>query len=124
MSRPPRAGMLTLFMAFIVVIATWVGNVVIAYVLVLPHLRFSLTSCVHSPIALGVFSASFAVVLVSLLVISAQPTILRLVLFFYSASPLSRWAISRGWQRHLVSWYKSRRAARICVWIKNDDVCC
>lgn len=62
-------------------------------------------------------------VLASLLVISAQPTILRLVLFFYSASPLSRWAITRDWQRHLVSWYKSRRAARICVWIKDDDVC-
>jgi hypothetical protein len=88
-----------------------------------PYLRSSLTSCMHSPVALGVFSASFFVVLASLLVISAQPTILRLVLFFYSASPLSRWAITRGWQRHLVSWYKSRRAARICVWIKDDDVC-
>ena len=83
----------------------------------------SLTSCIYSPIALGVFSASFFVVLASLLVISAQPTILRLVIFFYSASPLSRWAITRDYRRHLVSWYKSRRTARICVWIKDDDVC-
>ena len=83
-----------------------------------------LTHQFHSPIALGVFCASFLVVLASLLVISAQSTILKLVLFFYSASPLSRWAITRGWKRHLVSWYKSRRAARVCVWIKNDDVCC
>jgi len=28
----------------------------------------------------------------------------------------------RDWQRRFVSWYKSRRAARVCVWIKNDDI--
>lgn len=77
----------------------------------------------HSPIALGVFSASFLVVLAALLVISAQPTILKLVLFFYAASPFSRWAMTQGWQRRLILWYKSRRAARVCVWIKDDDVC-
>ena len=38
MSRPPHAGMLTLLMAFIVVIATWVGNVVIAYARAFPYL--------------------------------------------------------------------------------------
>ncbi|KAH9970461.1 amino acid permease-domain-containing protein [Russula compacta] len=81
-----------------------------------------LTICMHSPIALGVFSASFLVILAALLVISAQPTILKLVLFFYSASPFSRWAMTQGWQRQLISWYKSRRAARVCVWIKDDDI--
>ncbi|KAI0278600.1 amino acid permease-domain-containing protein [Russula aff. rugulosa BPL654] len=104
LSRPPHSGMLTLLMASVVVIMTWAGNVALA------------------PVALGVFAASFFVVLGSLLVISTQPTILRLVIFFYSASPLSRWAITRDWRRHLVSWYKSRRAARICVWIKDDDI--
>ncbi|KAI0296098.1 hypothetical protein B0F90DRAFT_1820116 [Multifurca ochricompacta] len=104
MSRPPHSGMLTVLMAFIVVIVTWAGNVALA------------------PIALGVFAASISVVLVTLFVISAQPTILRLLLFFYSATPFSRWAMSRGWQRRLVSWYKSRRAARVCVWIKDDDI--
>lgn len=122
LSRPPHSGMLTLLMAFVVVIVTWAGNVALAYVCVFPYLRYSLISCMHSPIALGVFTASFVVVLASLLVISAQPTILRLVIFFYSASPLSRWAITRGWRRYLVSWYNSRRAARTCIWIKDDDV--
>ena len=110
-------------MAFVVIILTWAGNVALAYVCALLYLRHSLTSCMQSPVALGVFAASFFVVLASLLVISSQPTILRLVIFFYSASSLSRWAITRNWQRHLVSWYKRRRIARICVWIKDDDVC-
>lgn len=104
LSRPPHSGILTLLMAFVVVVVTWAGNVALA------------------PIALGVFAASFFVVLASLLVISTQPTILRFVIFFYSASPLSRWAVTRDWRRYLVSWYKSRRAARICVWIKDDDI--
>jgi len=112
----------TLFMAFVVAIVTWAGNVALAYVRAPPYLWFSLTSCTRSPIALGVFSISFLVVLLGLLVISAQPVILRLVLFFYSASPVSRWAMTRDWQPRLVSWYKSRRAARVCVWIKDDDV--
>lgn len=123
LSRPPHSGVLTLLMAFFVVIVTWAGNVALAYVCAFPYLRHSLTSCMQSPVALGVFAASFFVVLASLLVISTQPTILRHVIYFYSASPLSRWAITRDWRHHLVSWYKSRRAARICVWIKDDDVC-
>ena len=72
--------------------------------------------------ALGVFAASFLVVLGVLLVIGAQPTILRLALFFCSASSFSKWAKTKGWQNRLVLLYKSRRAARICVWIKDDDV--
>ena len=123
LSRPPHSGILTLLMAFVVVIVTWAGNVTLAYVHAFPFLRHSLINCIISPIALGVFAASFFVVLASLLVISTQPAILRLVIFFYSASPLSRLAITRDWGHHLVSWYKSRRAARICVWIKDDDVC-
>jgi len=114
--------MATLFMAFVIAIVTWAGNVALAYVRALPYLLFGLTSCTHSPIALGVFSVSFLVVLVALLVISTQPVILKLLLFFYSASPFSRWAVTRDWQPRLVSWYKSRRAARVCVWIKDDDV--
>ena len=109
-------------MAFVVAIMTWAGNVALAYVRALPYLWFWHASCTYSPIALGVFSVSFLVVLVGLLAISAQPVILRFVLFFYSASPFSRWAMTRGWQPRLVSWYKSRRAARVCVWIKDDDV--
>ncbi|KAI0245718.1 amino acid permease-domain-containing protein [Lactifluus subvellereus] len=104
LSRPPHSGTFTLLVAFVVVIVTWVGNVVLA------------------PIALGVFSVSFLVVFVALLAMTAQPSIMRLVLFSYSASPLSRWAITRGWQRRLILWYKSRRAARVCVWIKDDDI--
>jgi hypothetical protein len=110
-------------MAFVVVIVTWAGNIALAYVCAPRYLRDSLTSCMQSPVALGVFAASFFVVLASLFVISTQPTILRLVILFYSASSLSRWAVTRDWRRRLVSWYKSRRAARICVWIKDDDVC-
>jgi hypothetical protein len=91
---------------------------------VLPCFLFWLTHFTHSPVALGVFSASFLIVLAALLAISAQPTILQFGLFFYSASPLSRWARTRDWQPRLISWYKSRRAARVCVWIKNDDVRC
>ena len=78
--------------------------------------------CVHSPISLGVFAASFVVVFIALFATSAQPAILRLALRFYSARPLSRWGLTQGWRRRLVSWYKARRAARVCVWIKNDDV--
>lgn len=114
--------MATLFMAFVVAIVTCAGNVALAYVRALPYLLFGLTSRTHSPTTLGVFSASFLLVLVALLVISTQPVILRLALLFYSASPFSRWAVTRGWRPRLVSWYKSRRAARVCVWIKDDDV--
>ena len=114
--------MATLSVAFMVAIVTWAGNVALAYLRGLPYLRFWHTSCTYNPIALGVFSVSFLVVLVGLLVISAQPVILRFVLSFYSASPFSRWAMTRDWQPRLVPWYTSRRAARICVWIKDDDV--
>lgn len=122
LSRPPHSGVVTLFMAFVVAIVTWAGNVALAYVPSLRYLRSSLTRCLYSPTALGVFSVSYLAVLIALLVISAQPTILRLVLFFYSSSPFSRWAITRDLQPRLVSWYKTRRAARVCVWIKDDDV--
>ena len=84
------------------------------------HLAYP--ACIHSPISLGVFAASFAVVFIGLFVTSAQPTMLRLALQFYSVSPLVRWKVTREWQGRLVSWYKLRRAARVCVWIKNDDV--
>ncbi|KAI9449880.1 amino acid permease-domain-containing protein [Russula earlei] len=104
LSRPPHAGMFTLIMAFLVVIVTWAGNIVLA------------------PIALGVFSGFFLAVLATLLVIGAQPTFLRLFLFFCSAGPFSGWAMTAGWQRRLVMWYKSRRAARVCVWLKDDDI--
>jgi hypothetical protein len=110
-------------MAFVVAIVTWAGNVALAYAQVFPCFRFWLTHSTHSPVALGVFSASFLIVLAALLAISAQPTILQLGLFFYSASPFSRWARTRDWRPRLISWYKSRRAARVCVWIKDDDVC-
>ncbi|KAH9959164.1 amino acid permease-domain-containing protein [Russula dissimulans] len=104
LSRPPHAGMSTLLIAFVVVIATWAGNVALA------------------PIALGVFAVSFLVILGVLLIIGAQPTILRFALLFYSAGPFSQWPTTRGWQNRLVLWYKSRRAARVCVWIKDDDI--
>ncbi|KAI9451769.1 amino acid permease-domain-containing protein [Lactarius psammicola] len=104
LSRPPHSGMFTLLMAFVVVIVTCTGNIALA------------------PISLGVFTASFAVVFIALFATSAQPTILRLALQFYMATPLFRWRLTRGWQRRLVSWYKARRAARVCVWIKNDDI--
>jgi len=90
--------MAALFMGFVIAIVTWAGNVALAYVRALPYLWFWLTSCTHSPIALGVFSVSFLMVLVVLLMISAQPVVLRLVLFFYSASPFSRWTMTRDWQ--------------------------
>jgi hypothetical protein len=114
--------MATLSVAFVVAIVTWADNVALAYVRALPYPWFWHTSCTYNPIALGVFSVPFLVVLVRLLVISAQPVILTFVLFFYSTSPFSRWAMTRDWQPRLVSWYKSRRAARVCVWIKDDDV--
>ncbi|KAI0265919.1 amino acid permease-domain-containing protein [Gloeopeniophorella convolvens] len=104
LSRPPHAGMFTLLMAFVVVIVTWAGNVAL------------------NPTALAVFAASFLCVLGALLAIGAQPSILRLALRFYAASPLASWAVTRGWQSRLVSWYQSRRAARTCVWIKDDDI--
>jgi len=104
LSRPPHSGMFTLLMAFVVVIVTWAGNIALA------------------PVSLGVFSASFAVIFIALFATSAQPTILRLSLQFYSASPLVQWRLTRGWQGRLVSWYKAHRAARVCVWIKNDDI--
>jgi hypothetical protein len=104
MSRPPHSGVLTLLMAFVVVIVTCAANVALVYVRAPSYLPHSLTSCIQSPVALGVFVASFFVVLASLLVISTQPAILRLVIFFYSASPLSRWTITRDWQRHLVTY--------------------
>ena len=88
----------------------------------LPTSHFAYPVCMHSPISLGVFSASFAVVFIALFATCAQPTILRLALQFYSVSPLVRWKLTREWQGRLVSWYKLRRAARVCVWIKNDDV--
>jgi len=92
-------------MAFVVALVTWAGNVALV------------------PMALGVFCVSFLVVFVALLVISAQPAILRFVLFLlHSTSPFSRRAITRDWRRRFVSWYKARRAARVCVWIKNDDI--
>lgn len=103
-SRPPHSGMFTLLMAFVVVIVTWAGNIALA------------------PISLGVFAASFAVVFIALFATSAQPTILRVALQLYSVSPLVRWRLTRGWQGLLVSSYKARRAARVCVWIKNDDI--
>lgn len=123
LSRPPHSGMFTLLMAFAVIIVTWAGNIALAYAgcpLFTSHLAYP--ACIHSPISLGVFAASFAVVFIGLFVTSAQPTILRLALQFYSVSPLVRWKVTREWQGRLVSWYKLRRAARICVWIKNDDV--
>ncbi|KAH9057249.1 amino acid permease-domain-containing protein [Lactarius vividus] len=104
LSRPPHSGVFTLLMAFAVVIVTCAGNIALA------------------PISLGVFAASFAVIFIALFATSAQPTILRLALQCYSSSPLLRWRLTRGWQRQLVSWYKARRAARVCVWIKNDDI--
>ena len=88
----------------------------------LAYLTSRLLLCINSPISLGVFAASFAVVFIGLFATSAQPTILRLALQLYSVSPLVRWRFTRGWQGSLVSWYKARRAARVCVWIKNDDV--
>ncbi|KAI9447452.1 amino acid permease-domain-containing protein [Lactarius indigo] len=104
LSRPPYSGIFTLLMAFVVVIVTFTGNIALA------------------PISLGVFAASFAVVFIALFATSAQPTVLRLALQLYSTGPLLRWRLTRGWQRRLVSWYKARRAARVCVWIKNDDI--
>jgi hypothetical protein len=59
----------------------------------LPHVRIA-------PKRLVFFiSVSFLLVLVPLLAISAQPVILRLVLFFYSTSPFSRRTMTRGWYR-------------------------
>ncbi|KAN0137458.1 Amino acid permease domain containing protein [Lactarius tabidus] len=104
LSRPPHSGMFTLLMAFVVVIVTWAGNIALA------------------PVSLGVFAASFAVVFIALFATSAQPTILRLALQLYTASPFAQWRLTRGWQGPLVSWYKARRGARVCVWIKNDDI--
>ena len=122
LSRPPHSGMFTLLMAFVVVIVTWAGNIALAYVEFLwPTSRLAQLFA-HSPISLGVFAASFAVVFIGLFATSAQPTILRLALQLYSVSPLVRWRLTQGWQGSLVSWYKARRAARVCVWIKNDDV--
>jgi hypothetical protein len=71
--------------------------------------------CMHSPISLGVFAASFAVIFIALFATSAQPTILRLALQFYSASPLVRWRLTRGWHGRLVLWYKARRAYRAAI---------
>ena len=84
--------------------------------------RFAHPVRMHSPISLGVFTASFAAISIALFATSAQPTILRFALQLYSASPLVRWRLTRGWQGRLVLWYKARRAARVCVWIENDDV--
>jgi hypothetical protein len=123
LSRPPHSGMFTLLMAFVVVIVTWAGNIALAYVeCPLPASRLAYPLCMHRPTSLGVFSASFAVVFIALFATSAQPTILRLALQLYSISPFVRWRLTRGWQDRLVSWYKTRRAARVCVWLKNDDV--
>lgn len=124
MSRPPHSGTTTLLVAFVVVIVTWIGNVVLAYAGFLPFFAsgFGLPFVCYRPIALGVFSVSFVLVFVALLAMTARPSIMKLVLFSYSASPLSRWAMTRGWRRRLISWYKSHRAARVCVWIKDDDV--
>jgi hypothetical protein len=113
-------------MAFVVALVTWAGNVALVYASARFHIPVpGSPTCMHSPMALGVFCVSFLVVFVALLVISAQPAILRFVLFLlHSTSPFSRRAMTRDWQRRFVSWYKSRRAARVCVWIKNDDVRC
>jgi hypothetical protein len=110
-------------MAFVVVIVTWAGNIALAYAeRPLLSSRKAYPLYMHSPVSLGVFAASFAVVFIALFATSAQPAILRLALQFYSVSPLVRWRLTRGWQGPLVSWYKARRGARVCVWIKNDDV--
>ncbi|KAI0047380.1 hypothetical protein FA95DRAFT_1559224 [Auriscalpium vulgare] len=104
LSRAPHSGLLVLAGAFVVVITTLAGNIAL------------------QPSALAVFAASFAIVLSALVVLNAQPHILRLLLRTYSVSPLARLHATRGWQAALVGLYRRVRSARMCVWIKDDDI--
>ncbi|KAI0062936.1 hypothetical protein BV25DRAFT_1855218 [Artomyces pyxidatus] len=101
LSRPPHTSMFTLIGAFVVVCTTWAGNIVL------------------NPSAVGVFVASFFIVLLVFLALNAQPIILRLALRMYDASSLSRFHRGKDW---LLRRYRRSRGTRVCIWIKDDDI--
>ncbi|KAI0065724.1 hypothetical protein BV25DRAFT_1821391 [Artomyces pyxidatus] len=98
LSRPPHAGFLTLVCAFIVVCTTWAGNIAL------------------DPSAIAIFAASFAIVLAVFFVLNGQLSILRLALRIYATSSIRR---GKDW---LLRRYRRTRDARVCVWIKDDDI--
>ncbi|VDB89935.1 unnamed protein product [Peniophora sp. CBMAI 1063] len=99
-----RASMPTVLCAFVAMLAMWIGNIV------------------ANPLSLGLWAASFAVVFSALLLVTAQPYIVRLLLRLHGSSPLATYEWTAGWAERLVKWYRRSRSARICVWIKDDNI--
>ncbi|KZV64688.1 hypothetical protein PENSPDRAFT_656347 [Peniophora sp. CONT] len=99
-----RASMPTVLCALVAMLAMWIGNVV------------------ANPLSLGLWAASFAVVFTALLLVTAQPSIVRLLLRLHGSSPLATYKWTSGWSERLVRWYRYSRSARVCVWIKDDNI--
>ncbi|KAA1477796.1 hypothetical protein DENSPDRAFT_787193 [Dentipellis sp. KUC8613] len=101
--REPRVGMLTLFGALVVVCTTWAGNVAL------------------NPTSLAVFAVAFIAILTCLIILNAQPWMLRVALRLHSASSFARTRLTR-FGALLVRTYKRSRSAQVCIWTKTDDI--
>ena len=118
-----RASMPTVLCALITVLAMWIGNIVAKYAISsdLSGTRVALT-LLCSPVSLGLWAASFSVIFSALLLVTAQPAVVRLLLRLHGSSPLATYQWTAGWRSRLISWYRRSRNARVCVWIKDDNV--
>ncbi|KAI0029916.1 amino acid permease-domain-containing protein [Vararia minispora EC-137] len=99
-----RSSLFTLAGAFVIVVTMLIGNIV------------------RDPLSLALFAGPYVIVFTALLLAVRQPNVSRAVLGIYSASPLSRWRFTKSLTNLLARWHCRSRSARVCVWVKTDDI--